>query len=162
MTGLLAKHPDVQGVLAYNDASAIGAAAAARAQGKKLAIYGNYGGASDGLNAIESGQIRATVAADLPGLAKYAIWGAYHLVDQVDLPFPAPFLQHLLPFDRGRDVIISLEPHQPENGILLGKAFGKSFLMLINTANQIVRDTNVDRPVLAACQDVDPVHLRRL
>jgi ribose transport system substrate-binding protein len=84
MTGLLAKYPDVEGVLAYNDASAIGAAAAARTQGKELVIYGNYGGASDGITAIESGRINGTVVFDQPGVGRYAIWAAYNLVADPD------------------------------------------------------------------------------
>lgn len=92
MTGLLAKYPDAEGVLAYNDASAIGAAAAAKTQGKEMYFFGNYGGASDGLTAIESGRIHGTVVFDQPGVGKYTVWGAYDLVENPDEKLPKTVL----------------------------------------------------------------------
>jgi ribose transport system substrate-binding protein len=92
MEGLLAKYPEAEGVLAYNDASAIGAATAARTQGKEMHIYGNYGGASDGLVAIESGKIQGTVVFDQPGVGKYAIWGAYDLIADPNAKLPPTVL----------------------------------------------------------------------
>lgn len=92
MTGLLAKYPDAEGVLAYNDASAIGASAAAKTQGKEMLFFGNYGGASDGLTAIESGRIHGTVVFDQPGVGKYSVWGAYDLVEDPDAKLPKTVL----------------------------------------------------------------------
>lgn len=92
MTGLLAKYPEAEGVLAYNDASAIGASAAARTQGKDMYFFGNYGGASDGLTAIESGRIDGTVVFDQPGVGKYSVWGAYDLVEDPSAKLPKTVL----------------------------------------------------------------------
>lgn len=92
MAGLLAKYPDAEGVLAYNDASAIGAAAAARTQGRDMRFYGNYGGASDGLTAIENDRIDGTVLFDQPGVGKFAVWGAYDLVEDPDAELPKTVL----------------------------------------------------------------------
>lgn len=92
MTGLLAKYPDAEGVLAYNDASAIGASAAARTQGKDMYFLGNYGGASDGLTAIESGRMHGTVVFDQPGVGKYAVWGSYDLVEDPNAELPKTVL----------------------------------------------------------------------
>jgi ribose transport system substrate-binding protein len=92
MAGLLAKYPDAEGVLAYNDASAIGASAAARTQGRDMAFYGNYGGASDGISAIENGRIDGTVVFDQPGVGRYAVWGAYDLIENPDTALPKTVL----------------------------------------------------------------------
>jgi ribose transport system substrate-binding protein len=92
MTGLLAKYPDAEGVLAYNDASAIGASAAARNQGKEMLLFGNFGGASDGITAIENGRLDGTVVGDAPSVGKYAVWGAYDLVENPDQKLPKTVL----------------------------------------------------------------------
>jgi ABC-type sugar transport system substrate-binding protein len=77
MTGLLAKHPDIQGLLPYNDPNGIGAGAAARAQGKKdFPIVGTNGG-SDALAAIKSGRLTATVKIDAVSIGRYAAMGLY-------------------------------------------------------------------------------------
>jgi ribose transport system substrate-binding protein len=92
MAGLLAKYPDAEGVLAYNDASAIGASSAARSQGRDMRFYGNYGGASDGITAIENDRIDGTVVFDQPGVGKFAVWGAYDLVENPDVVLPKTVL----------------------------------------------------------------------
>jgi ABC-type sugar transport system substrate-binding protein len=78
-TELLAKYPDLKGIIAYNEESAIGAGAAARAQGKRdLALVGNNGG-SAGFGAVESGRITATVQFAIPEIGKQAVWALYDL-----------------------------------------------------------------------------------
>jgi ribose transport system substrate-binding protein len=91
MTGLLAEYPDAEAVLTYNDASAIGAAAAARSQGKEMLFFGNTG-ASDGITAVENGRIDSTVVSDRAGVGKYAVWGAYDLVEDPNAKLPKTVL----------------------------------------------------------------------
>jgi ribose transport system substrate-binding protein len=66
-TALLAQHPDVQGVIAYNDPSALGATAAARSAGVELTAIGLNGG-SEGRSGVESGRMAATVQVPVPAL----------------------------------------------------------------------------------------------
>jgi ribose transport system substrate-binding protein len=84
--GLFSKNPEIEGVLPYNDPSGIGAAAAARAQGKKdIPIVGTNGG-SDALTAIEAGRLLATVKIDAVGLGKFGAWGLYGAKQGAQLP----------------------------------------------------------------------------
>jgi ribose transport system substrate-binding protein len=59
-TGLLGRFPSLDGVVAYNDPTAIGAVAAARASGRKLVAIGLNGG-SDGRTSVQHGRLAATV-----------------------------------------------------------------------------------------------------
>ena len=67
--GLLQRYPDMNGVIGYNDPSALGAATAARGVGGQLVIVG-LNGSSDGLAAVKGGRIAATVRVDPVG------WGS--------------------------------------------------------------------------------------
>jgi ribose transport system substrate-binding protein len=60
MTGALGRFPDVEGVIAYNDPTALGAVSAARSQGKKIVAIGLNGG-SDGRIGVKTGRLAATV-----------------------------------------------------------------------------------------------------
>lgn len=85
MTELLNQHPDIAGLIAYNEESATGAAAAARATGADLPLIGNNGG-SLGFSSVESGRIDATVQMQVVDAAKCAVWGAYDLVEGERVP----------------------------------------------------------------------------
>ena len=78
MNGLLGKYPDIDGVLAYNDPSALGAAAASRANGRKIAAIGLNGG-SDGRAGVEHGRTAATIQNDYPAQLVTLIDGIYLL-----------------------------------------------------------------------------------
>ena len=78
MNGLLGKYPDIDGVLAYNDPSALGAAAASRANGRKIAAVGLNGG-SDGRAGVEHGRTAATIQNDYPAQLVTLIDGIYLL-----------------------------------------------------------------------------------
>lgn len=79
MTELLGKYADMGGVIAYNDASAIGAASAARTQGKRDLVFGGQNGASDALEGIAAGRETYTVRLDAPSIGKAFAWGLYDL-----------------------------------------------------------------------------------
>jgi ribose transport system substrate-binding protein len=68
MTQLLGKVPDLKGVIAYNDPSAIGAASAARSQGKRGLFFGGQNGGSDALEAIKAGRESYTMKLDAPSM----------------------------------------------------------------------------------------------
>lgn len=85
--GLLQRYPDMNGVIGYNDPSALGAAAAARGVGKKLVIVGNNG-SSDGLAGVKSGRLAATVQVDPVGWGSQLVLASYSLITKQNLPLP--------------------------------------------------------------------------
>jgi len=86
MTELLGKFPDMDGVIAYNDPSAIGAAAAARTQGKQDLVFGGQNGGSDALEAIEAGRQTYSARLDPISMGKAFSWGLYNLRDGNEVP----------------------------------------------------------------------------
>jgi ABC-type sugar transport system substrate-binding protein len=86
MTQLLGKFPDIKGVIAYNDPSAIGAASAARTQGKRDLVFGGQNGGSDGLEAIKAGRETYTLKLDAPSMGKDFAWALFDLKEGVDVP----------------------------------------------------------------------------
>lgn len=86
MTELLGNYPDIAGVIGYNDPSAIGAAAAARAQGKEGLVFGGQNGGSDALEAIRAGRLSYTAKLDPPSMGKFAAWGLYNLLQGKEVP----------------------------------------------------------------------------
>ncbi len=85
--GLLQRYPDMDGVIGYNDPSALGTAAAARGAGKTLVIVGNNG-SSDGLTAVKGGRIAATVQVDPVGWGSQLVLASYSLITNQNLPLP--------------------------------------------------------------------------
>ena len=67
MQGILQSHPDVQGVFVYNDDSALGAIAAAKAAGKTV-LFTSRNGSADGVAAVKNGSLLATCDIDPIGL----------------------------------------------------------------------------------------------
>ena len=86
MTELLGNFPDLNGVIGYNDPSAIGAAAAARAQGRRDLVFGGQNGGSDALEAIRAGRLTYTAKLDPPSMGKFAAWGLYNLLQGNEVP----------------------------------------------------------------------------
>lgn len=86
MTELLGNFPDIAGVIGYNDPSAIGAAAAARAQGKEGLVFGGQNGGSDALEAIRAGRLDYTAKLHPPSMGKFAAWGLYNLLQDKEVP----------------------------------------------------------------------------
>lgn len=86
MTELLGNYPDIKGVIGYNDPSAIGAAAAARSQGKEGLVFGGQNGGSDALEAIRAGRLSYTAKLDPPSMGKFAAWGLYNLLQGNTIP----------------------------------------------------------------------------
>lgn len=86
MTQILGKFPDIAGVIGYNDPSAIGAAAAARAQGKQDLVFGGQNGGSDAFEALRAGRLSYTAKLDPPSMGKFAAWGLYDLLQGKQVP----------------------------------------------------------------------------
>lgn len=86
MTEILANFPDIAGVIGYNDPSAIGAAAAARAQGQQDLVFGGQNGGSDAFEAIRAGRLTYTAKLDPPSMGKFAAWGLYNLLQGNEVP----------------------------------------------------------------------------
>lgn len=82
---VLAKYPDMKGWLAYNDASAVGATAAAKAASRELSAFGQNGEDS-ALVAIENGQLALTVQPPVVEWAKQLVGGAYLAKSGVEIP----------------------------------------------------------------------------
>jgi ribose transport system substrate-binding protein len=87
-TELLANYPDIAGIIAYNDPSAIGASAAAKAQGMSGMdmAFGGQNGGSDALEAVKGGRINYTIQLDAPSMGKFATWGLYDIAQGVAVP----------------------------------------------------------------------------
>lgn len=87
MSGLLNRLPQIDGVIAYNDPSALGAEAAARANGRKLIAIGENGG-SDGLNGVRTGRLAVTLQHDVVGIGQQLVYAVYDYItgQQKNLP----------------------------------------------------------------------------
>ena len=86
MTEILGANPDIAGVIGYNDPSAIGAAAAARAQSKTGLVFGGQNGGSDAFEAIKAGRLSYSAKLDPPSMGKFAAWGLYNLLQGNEVP----------------------------------------------------------------------------
>ena len=62
MQNLLTAHPDIQAVFAQNDEMALGAMRALQTAGKKDVLIVGFDGTNDGLKAVKSGRLGATIA----------------------------------------------------------------------------------------------------
>jgi ABC-type sugar transport system substrate-binding protein len=88
MTGLLGQFGDIDGVLAYNDESAVGAYTAARGEGRTgLKIIG-INGSSLGLSALKDGHVSAIVQVDAVNQGAQAAGAAYDVLTKQGLPLP--------------------------------------------------------------------------
>jgi ABC-type sugar transport system substrate-binding protein len=85
--GLLQRYPDMNGVIGYNDPSALGAATAARGVGRKIVAVG-LNGSSDGIAAVKTGRIAATVQVDPIGWGSQLVFASYNLITKQNLPLP--------------------------------------------------------------------------
>lgn len=86
MTEILGSFPDIGGVIGYNDPSGIGAAAAARAQGRDDLVFGGQNGGSDAFEAIRADRLSYTAKLDPPSMGKFAAWGLYNLLQGNEVP----------------------------------------------------------------------------
>ena len=89
MTEILANFPDISGVIGYNDPSAIGAAAAARAQGQQDLVFGGQNGGSDAFEAIRADRLSYSAKLDPPSMGKFAAWGLGNLLQGNEVPPPS-------------------------------------------------------------------------
>jgi ribose transport system substrate-binding protein len=87
MNGLLGRFPQIDGVIAYNDPTAVGANAAALGQGRKVVAIGANGG-SEARAAIQRGRMAATVQLDFMRMAVQAIDAIYLKVTQPKVKLP--------------------------------------------------------------------------
>jgi ribose transport system substrate-binding protein len=83
--GLLQAYSNMDAVIGYNDPSALGAVAAARGAGRTLTIVG-LNGSSDGVTAVKSGRLAATVQVDPVGWGRQLVYAAYSLITEQNLP----------------------------------------------------------------------------
>lgn len=73
---LLQNYPNLKGLLAYNDSSALGAAAAAQTAGRKLTIFG-VNGEDQGLDGIKAGTYLLTIQPPVVAWGKELVDAAY-------------------------------------------------------------------------------------
>jgi ABC-type sugar transport system substrate-binding protein len=88
MAGLLGKYGTIDGVLAYNDPSAVGAYTAARSAGRPGIKIIGINGSTLGISAVKSGQIAATVQVDAVNQGAQAAGAAYDVLTKQGLPLP--------------------------------------------------------------------------
>ena len=76
-------------------------------------------------------------------------------LDRSDLPGARPVLDRLFSLDCRAGLIKRGKPNQPTDTMAFGEARDKLFTVFIHTANQVVRDSGIERSVFAAGQNVD-------
>jgi hypothetical protein len=77
------------------------------------------------------------------------------LLDQPDLPRPAPAFDRLLPLESRDDLLMALEVDQPLQPVSLSKTGNRSDPVLINPSKHIRRHAYVKRPVRSGRHDID-------
>jgi hypothetical protein len=78
-------------------------------------------------------------------------------IDQSRLPIAPPFLEFFLASDRAYGVIENLKQDQLVDPVSLRESRHDLDLVLMDTSNEVVRYTNVQRAVFLTRQDVDVV-----
>lgn len=73
---LLQGHADIKGIFSQNDEMALGAAQAAKSANREVMIVG-FDGEEDGIKAVKSGEMAATVAQQPEEMGKLAVEAAY-------------------------------------------------------------------------------------
>jgi ribose transport system substrate-binding protein len=97
MSGLLGKYSDLDGILAYNDESAVGAYTAARSAGRSSIKIVGINGSSLGISALKAGRVAAIVQVDAVNQGAQAAAAAYvALTKQGKLPNVIVRPPHLL------------------------------------------------------------------
>jgi hypothetical protein len=77
------------------------------------------------------------------------------LLDQSDLPVPPPFLDRLLAgYGSGR-IVIRLEPNQAVDAVSFGETWYGLGFVLVNPAREIVRNSEIERPVSTTGEEID-------
>ncbi len=82
---ILSKYPDLKGWLAYNDASAMGVTAAAKAAGMEVTAFGQNG-EDAAIEAIKSGKLALTLMPPVVDWAKQLVAGAYLAKAGTEIP----------------------------------------------------------------------------
>jgi hypothetical protein len=77
-------------------------------------------------------------------------------LDQVDLPAPIPFLEPLLTINGGLDILKPLGIDEPMDSVALGELRSNALTMLEGAPRQVGGDTDVERALGRACEDIDP------
>lgn len=88
-TNLIQAHPNLQAIFAQNDEMALGAVEAAKSAGKKLFIVG-FDGTTDGVKAVEDGDMAATIAQQPELMGKIAIDTAMKIIKGQAVPSKIP------------------------------------------------------------------------
>ena len=79
------------------------------------------------------------------------------LFDQFQLPAAQPPLHPLLLRNRFDDIAVNLEIHQHLHAVLLGEARHQTIPMLLDTAQEIVGDPHVKRPISLTRQNIQKI-----
>jgi len=88
MAGLLGKFGSIDGVLAYNDPSAVGAYTAARNEGRSGIKIIGINGSSLGISALKAHHVSAIVQVDAVNQGAQAAAAAYDVLTKQGLPLP--------------------------------------------------------------------------
>lgn len=101
--GALAQNPNIAGVLAYSDQTAIGAALAARESGRQIQTIGTNGG-SDAFEAIKQGRLHATLQFPIATWAQQLTRAAYSAVLSPNTKLPKTVYPEVLPLITAENV----------------------------------------------------------
>jgi ribose transport system substrate-binding protein len=99
MSGLLGRFPTIDAVIAYNDPSALGACAAAKANSRTILCTGQNGG-SDGIEGVKKGRLLSTLLIDNVGEAVQLVNGAYDLLTHQVKSLPKVIISPIVPITK--------------------------------------------------------------
>ena len=111
MSGLLGKYSDIDGVLAYNDESAVGSYTAARSAGRNDIKIVGINGSSLGISALDAGHVAAIVQVDAVNQGAQAAAGGIRRADEAGRTAA----------ERRRDAAEAADETEPQLGDLLGR-----------------------------------------
>lgn len=92
---LLEAHPSVKAIFAQNDEMALGAAMAVKAAKKHIIIVG-FDGTKEGIQAVKSGDISATIAQQASKIGAIGVKMANRLINKEEVPANVPVKLHLV------------------------------------------------------------------
>ena len=84
------------------------------------------------------------------------------LLDQFDLPSPAPCFHRFFAGDGAMDIVVALGMNQPSQPIPAAKCRPRSGAMLVQPRGQIGRYADVQHALALVGRDIDPTALHAL
>lgn len=98
-SAILAKYPNVKGIIAFNDNAAYATLAVARTSNKKIVVTG-LNAEPNALKLIKSGQMAGSVTQDYTRIAQQLLYATYNVVTKQNLPLPKQAVGYSAPITK--------------------------------------------------------------